>query len=80
MQDSNRVLGDGLNDFIMGWCCSICALSQMSNEAKVVRALSQQPVILQNQPMQQVMVQPGQPVMAQPTNQVSPETVEQKKQ
>ena len=52
----------------------------MSNEAKVVRALSQQPVILQNQPMQQVMVQPGQPVMAQPTNQVSPETVEQKKQ
>ena len=76
----SRVLGDGLNDFIMGWCCSLCALSQMSNEAKVVRALSQPQVIYQNQPIQQVMVQPGQPVTAQPANQVSPETNQQKKE
>merc|ERR1711892_398048 len=63
MRQRFQIQGDAVNDFIVGWCCTCCALAQMQNEVNVLRGrMVVQPMVV-TQPM--AVAQPM--VMAQQT-------------
>merc|ERR1712106_16555 len=48
MRQRFQIQGDAINDFIMGWFCTCCALAQMQNEVNVLRSrMVVQPVVMQ---------------------------------